>query len=398
MKSWLAKTLLWSAIALVVFAGLWMLLDSKWSGEVERLRARPSASVEELLPPIDPADDAGPLYAEAWRAWAKLEHAAFDVRTNTSPPTNGVALDLQTFTAIDIPQEMETESPEIAPIEELLHAAAGKRHCRLWDPASRSWAHQELWGLVGLANRHLLPAAEHGESEVAWTHLECALALGVHLREDPLILALIASRGMTARSLALLSKLLATYPLSADHARLLLASVQRVHPEADVLRAMDGERVLFAEPAWDAIVAGRFPSGIWMRADLVDSLKLKLLRPWRLLDEGKYLETFDAARARLAADPVQVLSEPAIPDVFPITQIMSSGFPKLSGAWILEERRARDLTEIALRLAIVRAEHGAYPDSLAELGDTPREPLTNEPYSYARAGEGYTLSNWSIPR
>jgi len=77
---------------------------------------------------------------------------------------------------------------------------------------------------------------------------------------------------------------------------------------------------------------------------------------------------------------------------------MNSGFPQLSGARVLEERHARDLAEIALRLALARAESGSYPATLAALGDLPREPLTNTPYAYARAGEGYTLASWAVPR
>jgi hypothetical protein len=379
VKPWLARTLLWSAIALVLLAGLWLLLDSKWSGEVGRLRARSSASVERLLPPIDPAQDAGPIYAEVGRVWGSWYMGGEHPLATDSHPSY-------------------LDSPEFAHIEELMHAAAEKPHCRLFQREQRSFEPNIFHGLGVLSSSFLLPAVRHGDEQDAWRRLDSLLALSAHLREDPLILSLLLSRALASRSLDELRASIAQIPLAAEEARRLLASVQRLHPESDVVRALDGERVLFAEPAWDSIVEGKFPSGLWMRADLADSLRLKVLRPWRLLDEAKYFELLEATRARLAANPWEELPTPELPDVFPITRIMNSGFPQLSGARVLEERHARDLAEIALRLALARAESGSYPATLDALGELPREPLTNTPYAYARAGEGYTLASWTVRR
>lgn len=367
MKSWLAKTLLWSAIALVVFAGLWMLLDAKWSGELERLHARPSVSVEELLPPIDPAEDAGPIYVEAGRVWASGQH-------------------------------VEHGSPEFARIQELMRAAAQKPHCRLWKQEQRTFAPESLSALATLSQNLLLPALRHADAQEAWQGLDSLLALSVHLREDPLIVSLLISSALARHSFDELRPLLVQFPLGAEEARRLLASVQRLHTESDILRALDGERVLVAEPAWDSITRGHMPGGPGVPEGLLLSTKLRLLRPWRALDEAKYLELQAEYRSSLVANPWEARPAADIPAIFPFTKLMAIGPEKIFGTWVLEERHARDLAEIALRLAIARAESGSYPSTLDALGDTPREPLTNEPYSYARAGPGYTLSNWSIPR
>jgi hypothetical protein len=401
VKPWLARTLLGSAIALALLAGLWLLLDAKWSGEVERLRARPSASVAELLPPIDPAQDAAPIYVEvgqAWRSWQKAEQH--------ESPKHVEIVSLEGFRPEDHPLAPDPhpaylDAPEFLRIVQQMQAAAQKPHCRLWRLAERELEPGTFPALAILSQSYLLPAAlhaaENGDEQGAWAQFESVLVLGPHLREDPLILSLLLSSAVARNSLGVLPRILERAPLAADQARRLLAIVRRLHPEQDVLRAFDGERVLFAEPAWDSIVEGRLPTGIWMCTDLADSLKLKFLRPWRLLDEAKYFELQEAARAGMVASPWQAQPEPEIPDLFPIAQILGGGFRKLTGAWVLEERHARDLAEITLRLALAHEESGSYPPALDALGELPCEPLTGRPYSYTRAGAGYSLA-LPVPR
>ena len=303
----------------------------------------------------------------------------------------------------------DLDVPAVAQVRELLCAATQREHCRFWDSRTRTFSTFILASFVTLSQAVLVPgalrAAKHADAEGTWMQLETEFKLAVHLRESPLIVTLMDSRVTSRQAFESLPLALARVPIDPQHAERLMASLRRLQPETDVLRALDGERVLFAEPAWDSMVEGRFPSGICMDTDLANSLKIKALRPWRLLDEAKYFELLEAARARLAANPWLETPAQSVSDVFPITQEMCSGFSKLSGAWVLEEHHARDLAQIALRLALARAESGSYPNTLDALGDVPREPLTNQPYSYARVGAGYTLgiaaqpdSNWSIPR
>jgi hypothetical protein len=49
------------------------------------------------------------------------------------------------------------------------------------------------------------------------------------------------------------------------------------------------------------------------------------------------------------------------------------------------------LARVALALAAYRAERGAYPAELGELGEVPLDPFTDGAFVYARTGEGYRL-------
>ncbi|MBK7642284.1 MAG: hypothetical protein IPJ19_04430 [Planctomycetes bacterium] len=367
MKGCLAKTLVSGALALAVLAGAWIVLERRSTSVLEEARARWDASgapqgANQVLPPIDAAQDAGPIYTQVARSWAS---AGAD------------------------------KSAHEAQVRERMHAAAQLSACRLWRADMRDLDAQTIAGLAALTQDCLLPAADRaqaaGDADGAWTAIESVLALAAHLREDPLVASLVLSRVIAAQGFEKLRAFLGVLPLDAAHARQLLASVQRLHPEFDVLRALDGERVLVAEPAWESLVGER-----------------ALLAPWRRLDEKQYLELAELAREQLASKPWEPLAVPEVPEIYPVTRVMSAGFAKLGGAWVLEERHARDLAEIALRLAIARAESGRYPDELAELGAHPIEPVSRRGYSYTRDGAGCTLAlpegphsagtTWSLPR
>jgi hypothetical protein len=74
---------------------------------------------------------------------------------------------------------------------------------------------------------------------------------------------------------------------------------------------------------------------------------------------------------------------------------MGSGF---TAALKAEDRDATGyvLIRVAAALALHRAQHGSYPDALAELtpellDKAPRDPFSNQPLLYARRGDGYIL-------
>lgn len=405
MKPWLAKTLLGSAIALVLLAGLWMVLDARWSGMVERLRAQPRGSAEELLPPIDPAQDAGPIYGEAcqrWIEWYEPEKVPL-VNRALWMWRGGRIFRLEEWTIEDESALAWLDDPDVTGVRVLLQTAGQKQNCRLWNPRYRGVEPVLQFWLLELGRSVLMPdalrAARRADTARAWDALGSALALAVHAREDPSSETLFLSRTWAQPALRAVPSLLVHIPIDATRARRLLALLDRIQPDRDALRALDGDRVLCAEPIWDDLVAGRFPTGVSLPSDLADSLRYRILRTWRLLDECRYFEIQDELRERLASDPWRAPPQPEVSDMYPFTrELLPDHIWRFCGPWMLEERRARDLAEIALRLAIARAEHGAYPDSLAELGDTPREPLTGVAYTYAREADGCTLGDWRLAR
>ena len=400
MKSWLAKTLLWSAIALVVFAGLWMLLDSKWSGEADARRTSQTVMARELLPPLAPAEDAGPECSAAlgrltsWMlrgaASFQLDQAEKFLGEDRSRPECWSEEQLARFALCD--------APEVQGSLDEIHAALMRRRCRLFEVFETGGGMHPIpgWTLAfpQLLERECYREFLHGNRARAVEHLESAFALAAHAREVPTVEACEQSDYCLLGAVDALHFLAEQGSLDATLAVRIQPWLANIHPEADWLRAIDGERALFGAYAWAGLREGRVPNGVGYPADRFGLLYSKLLRPWRAFEELKYDHVLDEKRALVEQHPWATLKRPEILPIFPIARELTTD-TELYGKPRLHVRHARDLAEIALRLAIERGESGSYPNAL---GDTPREPLTNELYSYARAGEGYTLSNWSIPR
>jgi hypothetical protein len=399
VKSWLAKTLLWSAIALVVFAGLWMVLDTKWSGELDARRTSQTAQARELLPELAPAEDAGPGCSAAlerlswWMFWGatglQLDQAEKFLGEDRSRPECWTEEQLARFALCD--------APEVQGWLDEVEAGLMRPHCRLFEVCESgggfrsvpSWTIQFPRFLERECYREFL----RGNRSRACEHLESAFALAAHAREVPTVGACEESDECVLYAVSALRFFAEQGALDATLAARLQHWLASIQPAADWLRAIDGERVLYGQYAWAGLREGVARNGITHPTDPLGLLYSKLLRPWRLFEELKYNALLDEKRALVAQNPWVKAPRPEISPLFQITCALNT-FTELDGEQRLRVRHARDLAEIALRLSIA----GSYPITLDALGDTPREPFTNELYSYARAGEGYTLSNWSIPR
>jgi hypothetical protein len=396
VKPWLARTLLWGAIALVLLAGLWLVLDSKWTGELEKQRGSRIAEAQRLLPPLAPEDDAGPACRAALQQLDKWL-ARPDVSRETEKADNLLGADrnaperwseqqaaLYSFCDAAEPRAI------LSRVRELLL----RPHCRIYEVCESGGGmhsvHPGFMQYGQMLERECCRALLRGERAEAADHVESAFAYSAHLREVPLVCACEESDDALLGAAKLLRIHEERGLLDAQLAGRLLPWLGRIQPLEDWLRAVDGERMLFGQYAWAGLREGRAPDGVSHPTDPLGLLYSKLLRPWRLLQQLKYEKLLDEKRSSIESSPWEKHPRPEVPALYPITATLTT-HAELDGARRLSVRHARDLAEITLRLAIVHAESGLYPDALDELGELPREPRTNAPYVYARAGGGYAL-------
>lgn len=402
MKPWLAKTLLGSAIALVVLAGSWLLLDAKWSGALEERRASEAVLARELLPALATAEDAGPecsaaldrLTVWSWiEARSRFEQAEQFLGEDRSRPECWSADELARFDFCD--------APEVQGSLDEIEAALARPHCRLFEvcDSGGSWRYVPncaVW-FPRFLERECWRELLRGNRERAAEHVESAFALAAHAREVPTVGACRESDYCALRAIGTLHFLAERGELDAALALRIQPWLANIQPEADWLRAIDGERVLYGQYAWAGLREGTAPNGITHPTDPLGLLYSKLLRPWRLFEETRYEALLDEKRSLVEQSPWVKLPRPEISPLFQITRTLTT-FTELDGERRLRVRHARDLAELALRLMIAREASGEYPAALDGLGERPREPLTDADYAYARGADGCTLGDWRLPR
>jgi len=166
-----------------------------------------------------------------------------------------------------------------------------------------------------------------------------------------------------------------------------ISDYARHAPAADVVRMWSGQKASRWQRAGIVLyrTVGRPLLNLNQRASLriwaqyLDALEL----PWP--ESAERIEVIDASLGGLP------LGHPMV------TPEIMRGFTRI--VWIRDLRTASVRAgQIALAVAAHRADHGSYPDSLADLDaadwDLPTDPFGGGPYHYRREGGGFVV--WSI--
>ncbi|MCW3060032.1 MAG: hypothetical protein JWQ02_1853 [Capsulimonas sp.] len=67
----------------------------------------------------------------------------------------------------------------------------------------------------------------------------------------------------------------------------------------------------------------------------------------------------------------------------------SSDVELFSVGW--KDKAATSIVEISARLLIWKSQHGAFPETLSAIGETPLDPFAEKPFGYRREGAGFVL-------
>jgi hypothetical protein len=401
--------LAWLAIGMAVLAAIWVVLDRRGYGVLEAQRAQWVVNgwpveASELLHSTDANLAATPAYSEAMSrlaAWPSSD-AAIDDRKLAYHEVSRLWSQLEANPTERTPPLVSTDEPVFEQALADLESALLAPECRVYyvvegqSPAPVGVSFLIPVYIEHAARREFL----RGNRTGALHHAVALFAFAGRLREMPTFEFCAESDQCLLRALPLLRTLGESGALDAECAERIRPWLARVHPDADWIRALDGERVLVGGTIWARMREGLEPYRVSIPEDRSGLLFTKLARPWRLAEEAAYFDLLDRKRALIVEHPWENAAAPRIPAHLTMNRSLAQtlftrepdGTPtSLAGETRLRLRRARDLADIALQLVQRRAEPGSCPASLVSLGELPRDPVLDQPYSLARTATGFTL-------
>jgi hypothetical protein len=381
-------------------------------GDIDRLtKAGILAPVKDLIPTLPPgAENAADVYQQAWRELrlsAEDESVLFDQYAKHD--ANWFALARRVVAA----------NPEYY---RLVDRASRMTHCVFpvdWEPMfSASFPHLSQMRRAArmLALRSYVDAAD-GRIDSALASVAAVFRVGEQAKTDPVIIAELVSYGIQAIGVRALEDVLPTGVPSPAACRSLYDRLARTDNLTSSARAVKSEAVLMGMDVFDWVRSGRISitevissnSGqvaTGRRPRLLVRLHSWLWRPFLNADQRIYLSFMEKEVRAFerpwpeSRDTTAELSAWLGPGA-PFYAVLTRAVMPIYGRAVESRDRATaaiGTARIALALKAYRADHPAYPASLAELETMgwklPPNPFGGKPYRYRREGAGFVV--WSI--
>jgi len=253
--------------------------------------------------------------------------------------------------------------------------------------------------LAGLARREI----RRGNPEAAWNHHRNALRLIRLTKDEPTLFSLLTrmvQQHITFAEIRRTADQALTGDAMLDDVDRLLAEEDRFE---DVVRVLDGERLLFLEAVYDEVGKGE--------VSLVEFHTREQRRLWyepvlqRMIRYRPVWQAERAAARMLHHDEVELVEAlmsgrilwrdaqvPTAPWYSVVAEKMATIHPNHLRKVISARAEAR-LTRLGLALMRHRAAHGGFPDSLADvstryLAAGMIDPFSGEPFLYRKTPDG----------
>ena len=398
--------------ALAAHLTLWTLSEIALRDAYQQLRAsgRPM-SPEEIIPPQVPvADNAAPLYASAF---ALLESETADGKTlfnQLGDAARDYSADQpdsdEKRAAFEPLLSNETVAQALALVEE----ASARPHCNFDLPYQQGTLLRvpHVNGFLKITralSAKALWEAQRGNGAAAWRIQETQLRVADALRTEPVLISALVRISQYKTALASIRNIHQRTPLDAETAARLTALLATGDDVGPYALALDGERLVFGEWAFEWIHTHNlyeftppmkeFNCIRWLMERYPNYV------PARQADHAFYLRALgqvaDAASLNLW-DPLPrgpVALDQHIPWYATISRIV---LPALSQSRIRMVQLQANVRVMRAGLALLRHKdaHGAYPATLAEidpsfLAETPRDPFTGQPLVYRPEADGFVL-------
>jgi len=297
------------------------------------------------------------------------------------------------------------DSPEVAQAIEKVRQAVMLPACRFDNDWNRGMAMVmphliPMRNLVLLVDEHSRRQAAAGDRAGAWESAWLALRAADALRGEPTLVSQLTRAHLAGFALERIAALAADGPPEAALAARLDRRLEEMSDREPLLRAMDGERLLFADPVFTGSFAdlaklsdSEISSGRMLLGRLIYS------RPVRNVDRAAHLEALLEFSRQLklpyARVPKDIFDRWELPRAALLTRVI---LPSLGSARHRYEHFIAQVcvTRTGLALERHRAAHGEYPAALAALdpqllSPAPDDTFTGAPLIYRRTAEGFLL-------
>jgi hypothetical protein len=257
---------------------------------------------------------------------------------------------------------------------------------------------------VGLASRE-------GSIDAALSDVSTMLRAADQAKLEPILIGQLVAYALESIAVKSLQNALSAGDPSPAAARQLMDQIAAIDLVAPSVRSMKGEISLFGLPFFDMVRHRKAGAVATMTGDGTgDQWRGRLFgvygtvgRPLSNLDEITYLGIMRAQVDGFAlpwpASNTAIESLAKRTESIPVYRGMMTKMitPVFSRAAWSREKTAANLGDarIALALVIYKSQHGAYPDSLAQLEQAgfrlPADPFGGKPFKYRREGAGFIV-------
>lgn len=383
--------------------------------ELDRLSAAGHPlTLAEIAPPVPPpGENAADVYQQAFDAYRVSTEEAEEILSGEPS---------------DSPEAMVVAREVVAANEkyfDLLDRASRMPQCVFpvdWEAgAGAVFAH---WKYMRDAARMLGVRAKvlnaDGRSDEALADCATVFRMARHARTEPSLIAQLFAGELQSTITSAFEETLCSGGLSAEACRDAFDQLRRSAERPSLSRGMETELafgIWFFDyvrrgPIRDvaSLISVSCPAGALLRSEKRGRIALVLYRtvgrPVLNLDQLAHLRAwadFYAATERPWPESGErIETTEASVDALPVwrTPVTKLAFPTFTRAvWTRELRTASVCAaQTALALAAYHGDHGAYPDSLADLEaegwGLPADPFGGGPYRYRREGDGFVV--WSI--
>lgn len=400
-----------AAVALAAIAWLAWCGAASWDlrrAEHEARQAGLPMSAAEIFPRAIPDDDnAAPL-------WARIEELAKTLKAKDGylapcPGASSAKSDPARFDDARVAElRRQMAWPEVQEILRLTREASAKPAAAFRRDASGGYvAHLEGKGIAGpldaarLAGTSAWLKAKDGDQAGAVADLaSCSKAASLEIK-DPTMISWLVGAGVDTLSAQMAQQVIAALPdgtfRAADWNPLREQWARNAsEARANLVRALDGERLFFADYAFDAILregtslrdlAGALDEQTTRNLQLFYLAYRYPLRPLFIMDRTCYLrfmmrvrdEAKNLVPGALGGDPLESIPRTAI-----ITRLTAPAMEGVLGR-LAKYLVQLQLAQSGLELEAFRAETGSYPQSLTALSLHPAaitDPFTGKPFAY----------------
>ncbi|HOW96938.1 MAG TPA: hypothetical protein P5567_10100 [Kiritimatiellia bacterium] len=375
-----------------------------------RQAGRPIGAADIIPPPVPAGENAAPLYTSAF--------ALLDAKTiGEEPLFSRLAQAARDFSGEPESEEKQAALEQLLGLEdvaralEMIEQASARPKCNfnLQYDQGAALLFPHVNGMLKisriLAARTKLEARRR-EGDRAWSAVETNLRMADALRDEP---ALISALVRIAIFQAALTSAREAADLAAPDdqtAARLMARLATADDPAPYVLAMDGERILMGEWAFNHVRTQKFFDCLGMEGEACN-WKMQLYnlligyRPARQADQATYLRAMGEVAQRAARPYWESPVEPdrewdrAMPWYGAISRLIlpALGQSRIRAATLQAEVR---ITRAGLAMIRYKTAQGRYPATLDELvpaflDEIPRDPFTGEPLVYRPEGDGFVL-------
>ncbi len=263
----------------------------------------------------------------------------------------------------------------------------------------------ELRQLASILGVKACLEAEAGAPAKAWATVQTQLRFADGLHNNPIFIDQLVRMALTRYSCQTMQRLCEVAPPGAADGEALEGLLRDLDAVAPLVRAADGERLLWGEwlfnlPKDELYATGwkQMGSGQDYMPEIVHRVRFRMatFKPRLIADHAAYLESM-----RKSAQWLESPYAPGGPEAQ--QEIWDSGRGHLLTGMLLpaverikvlhcEMIAAVRMTRAGLALLLYRQTHGTFPPSLDALG-LPKlaDPFTQEPLHYRTAGEGFLV-------